>query len=201
MSEGRKFGYARVSTDDQDNAIQEVALLAAGCACVFAEKMTGTKLNGRVQLDALLKAVRKGDTIVVVRIDRLARNTRDLLNLVHDLTDKGVALRALTQDIDTSGLMGKLMLTVLAMVAEFETGLRKERQMAGIAKAKAAGVYKGRPFEVDAAKVRELKASGKGVSAIARELGASRPSVYRALNAVVDEPRRMAKTRKPNKAA
>jgi DNA invertase Pin-like site-specific DNA recombinase len=178
----RKYGYARVSTVDQDLSIQYAALEAAGCITVFAEKQSGTSVGKRSQLRTLLDVVQEGDEVVITRIDRLARSMKDLQDIVHELKGKGVSLRATEQPIDTSSAAGKAFLDMLGVFAEFETNLRKERQLEGIAKAKAAGVYaknKGRNATIDAAKVKELHASGMGATAIAEELGITRSSVYR----------------------
>jgi hypothetical protein len=137
------YGYARVSTTDQDLAIQEAALKAAGCTVIRAEKVSGTSLAGRTELETLLAFMRPGDTLVVTRVDRLARSLRDLQNLVHELRERGVHLRATEQPIDTSTAAGKAFLDMLGVFAEFETNLRRERQLEGIAAAKQRGVYKG----------------------------------------------------------
>src|SRR5215217_7911708 len=138
------YGYARVSTTDQDLALQEAALHAAGCEMIRAEKRSGTTTAGRSELQTLLDFARKGDVIVVTRIDRLARSIADLAAVVRTLESKGVALRATEQPIDTSTAAGRCFLQMLGVFAEFETAIRRERQMEGIAKAKAEGVYKGR---------------------------------------------------------
>jgi DNA invertase Pin-like site-specific DNA recombinase len=173
------YGYARVSTEDQNLDIQLAALKAAGCEKIRSEKITGTSTNDRQELRTLLEFVEAGDTIVITRIDRLARSIGDLQDIVRDLKAKGVALKATEQPIDTSTAAGKCFLDMLGVFAEFETNLRKERQMEGIAKAKAAGVYKGRPPSIDCAKVLELKAEGWKPSQIAKKLSISRASVYR----------------------
>lgn len=178
------YGYARVSTNDQDLGLQEATLRAAGCEMIRSEKKSGTTTSGRTELQTLMEFSRKGDTIVVTRIDRLARSIADLAVLVRTLEEKGVALRATEQPIDTSTAAGRCFLQMLGVFAEFETNLRRERQLEGIAKAKAAGVYagKGRPASVPAERIREMQANGMGPSAIAKELGVSRMSVHRALN-------------------
>jgi DNA invertase Pin-like site-specific DNA recombinase len=178
-STSRIFGYARVSTEDQDTSIQVTALEAAGCITVFAEKKSGTKRDGRTELETLLKCVREGDTVLVTRIDRLARSMKDLQDIVYDLKKRGVDLKATEQPIDTSNSAGKAFLDMLGVFAEFETNLRKERQMEGIRKAKAEGVYKGRKPSLDAAKIKELSEKGWGPTAIAEELEIARSSVYR----------------------
>src|ERR1700756_2330876 len=175
------IGYARVSTTDQDLAIQQAALKAAGCEVIRSEKMSGTSRDGRTELATLLDFIRRGDTLVVTRIDRLARSIGDLQDIVRALKAKGASLKATEQPIDTSTAAGKAFLDMLGVFAEFETNLRKERQLEGIAKAKEAGVYKGRPASIDADHVRELKAQGVGPTKIAKALGIGRASVYRAL--------------------
>ena len=173
------YGYARVSSTDQDLALQEAALKAAGCTVIRSEKVSGTSRDGRTELQTVLDFIGKGDELVVTRIDRLARSIGDLQDIVRSLKAKGASLRATEQPIDTSTAAGKAFLDMLGVFAEFETNLRRERQMEGIAKAKAAGVYKGRPPEIDADKVRELKAQGVKASDIARRLKIGRASVYR----------------------
>lgn len=175
------IGYARVSTEDQDCSIQEAALGAAGCNIVRSEKKSGTARNGRTELATVLAFLQAGDTLVVTRVDRLARSVKDLEDIVAALRDRGAFLRATEQPVDTSTPAGKAFLQMLGVFAEFETALRRERQMEGIAKAKAAGVYKGRPASVNASQVRQLRAEGKRPVDIARLLGIGRASVYRAL--------------------
>lgn len=175
------IGYARVSTDDQDCAIQEAALRAAGCTVVRSEKRSGTTTAGRDELDTVLSFVRPGDTLMVTRIDRLARSVADLEGIVGALREKGAHLRATEQPIDTSTPAGVAFLQMLGVFAQFETAIRRERQMEGIAKAKAAGVYKGRKPSVPVEAVRSLKAEGVNPSEIAKRLGIGRASVYRAL--------------------
>jgi DNA invertase Pin-like site-specific DNA recombinase len=177
------YGYARVSTVDQNLSIQLDALTAAGCTVVRSEKVTGTSTNGREELATLLQFLREGDTLVVTRIDRLARSLRDLQNIVHDLRKRGVTLKATEQPIDTSTAAGKCFLDMLGVFAEFETNLRRERQIEGIARAKINGIYagKGRPASIDAVRIREMKSQGFGPTAIDKTLGIGRESVYRVL--------------------
>jgi DNA invertase Pin-like site-specific DNA recombinase len=177
------IGYARVSTDDQDCTVQENALRTAGCTIIRSEKHTGTTTAGRSELETVLSFLRPGDTLMVTRIDRLARSVADLERIVARLHEKGAHLRATEQPIDTSTPAGVAFLQMLGVFAQFETAIRRERQMEGIAKAKAAGVYKGRKPSVDAALVRSLRDQGLGGSEIARKLGIGRASVYRALQA------------------
>lgn len=176
------YGYARVSTTDQDLTVQEAALKAAGCDVIRSEKVTGTTIEGRAELANLLDFIRSGDVLVVTRVDRLARSIGDLQDIVRELKTKGASLRATEQPIDTGTAAGKAFLDMLGVFAEFETNLRKERQLEGIAKAKAAGIYKGRKPSIDVAEVRRLKAEGIGPAEIARRLGIGRASVYRLLS-------------------
>ena len=176
------IGYARVSSVGQSLDLQIEALTAAGCEKIFAEKMSGRSTKDRVELANALEFVREGDTFMVTRLDCLARSVSDLHHIMQCLTEKGAEFSCLLQsDVVTSTTTGKLMLSILGAVAEFETDLRRERQMEGIAKAKAAGRYKGRPAKIDASEIKTLKDRGMGASAIARELKIGRASVYRVL--------------------
>ena len=176
-----KVGYARVSSLSQSTDIQKEALTKAGCNPVRTEKKSGSTTEGRTELATIIDLLQEGDVLCVHKLDRLGRNTRDVLNLVHELSERGCSLQVLEPAIDTSGPMGTMMLTVLGMVSEMELGFIKERQKAGIEKAKAAGVYKGRPMSLDHDKIKQLKAEGMGATAIARELGCSRGAIYKAL--------------------
>lgn len=176
------YGYARVSTLNQDLTAQRQALRAAGCRVIRAETASGSRRDGRTELQALLDFVQPGDSLVVTRIDRLARSVRDLQDMVHELKGRGVALRATEQPVDTSTAAGKAFLDMLGVFAEFETNLRRERQLEGIALAKARGAYRGRKPSIDTTEVRRLRdQDGLGPTAIARRLGIGRASVYRAL--------------------
>lgn len=177
-----KIGYARVSTTDQDLSLQLAALAAAGCGVIRSEKITGSTVTGRAELRTVLDFIGNGDTLVVTRIDRLARSLGDLQDIVRELKAKGASLIATEQPIDTGTAAGKAFLDMLGVFAEFETNLRRERQMEGIAKAKAAGVYKGGKTRIVADEVRRLAGEGMGASAIARQLGIGRASVYRLLD-------------------
>ena len=176
-------GYARVSSSSQNLDLQLEQLANAGCEKVFAEKVTGTSRNDRQALADCLDWVREGDTLVVTRLDRLARSGRDLHDIIAQLSAKRTGFRCIQQGaVDTTTSMGKLILGILGAVAEFETDIRKERQREGIERAKAAGVYKGRKRTVDRQEVRRLNLSGVGASEIAQRLGIGRASVYRALS-------------------
>jgi len=175
------IGYARVSTTDQNLELQENALRAAGCDVIRSEKRSGTTTAGRDELRTVLDFLRKGDVLTVTRIDRLARSIGDLQDIVRAVKAKGASLKAIEQPIDTSTAAGKCFLDMLGVFAEFETNLRRERQLEGIASAKARGVHKGRKASIDPAKVKKMKADGVGASAIAKALKIGRASVYRAL--------------------
>ena len=149
---------------------------------IRAETASGSKRDGRTELQTLLDFLHAGDTLVVTRIDRLARSLRDLQDIVHELKQKGVALRATEQPVDTGTAAGKAFLDMLGVFAEFETNLRRERQLEGIKAAKERGAYKGRKPSIDAAELRRLRDEEKlGPAAIARRLGIGRASVYRVL--------------------
>ena len=124
-----KYGYARVSSSGQDLTIQVEALTNAGCETIRQEKVSGTSIQGRDELNTLLEFLREGDELVVTRVDRLARSIRDLQNIVYDLDKKGVVLSATEQPIQTNTSAGKCFLDMLGVFGEFETNLRKERQM------------------------------------------------------------------------
>lgn len=174
------IGYARVSSVGQSLDVQEAALREAGCEKVFAEKRSGRKAADREQLGLALDFIREGDTLVVTRLDRLARSVIDLHQIIAQVTEKGAAFRVLQQSgIDTSTSTGKLTMAVLAAVAEFEADIRAERQRDGIEAAKARGVYKGRPATVDAAAIKAALATGERPSALAKRLGVARSTVYR----------------------
>lgn len=181
------IGYARVSSRGQSLAVQEAALVAAGVKPehLYSEKVSGRKREGRVELEDLLRrGVRKGDTVVCTRLDRLARSTRDLLQIADTLENKGVHLKVLEQPIDTSTAAGKLFFTILGAFGEFEASIRAERQREGIDAALAKGdasPFKGRPATIDTNNVAKLKAEGYSPTKIAAKLGIARSSVYRYL--------------------
>nr|WP_254911386.1 recombinase family protein [Sphingomonas sp. CDS-1] len=177
------IGYARVSTSSQSTDIQVSKLKEAGCSVIRMEKVSGRSREGRSELETVMDFIQAGDTLVVAKLDRLGRSTRDVLNLVHELEERGASLRVLEPAIDTSGPMGKVVLTVLGMVSEMELGFIRERQKDGIEKAKAEGRYKGRPVTLDGDELRRLKAEGLGATEIARRLHCSRSAVYKVLGA------------------
>lgn len=174
-----RIGYARTSTTDQNLDAQITALEAAGCTMIRREQKSGTKLEGRKELQTILDFIHAGETLVVTRIDRLARSLRDLQIIADKLKQKNAHLMATEQPVDTSTAAGKAFFDMLGVFAEFETNLRRERQAEGIANAKAKGVYKGRPTKIDRREIEKLLGAGKRPSDIARVMGISRTTVYK----------------------
>jgi DNA invertase Pin-like site-specific DNA recombinase len=175
-------GYARVSTTDQNTDTQVERLQAAGCTIIRTEKASGGTREGRDELASVIEFMRVGDALVVVKLDRLGRSTRDVLNIVHELEQRGASLRVLEPAVDTAGPIGKVVLTVLGMVAEMELGFIRDRQRAGIERAKAKGVYRGRPVSFDHARIVALREQGMGATEIAKAVGCKRGAVYKVLN-------------------
>lgn len=173
-----RIGYARTSTTDQNLAAQIAALRNAGCEVIREEQKSGASLEGRPQLMTILDFIHAGETLVVTRIDRLARSLPDLQIITDRLKGKGAHLFATEQPVDTSTAAGKAFFDMLGVFAEFETNLRRERQAEGIAAARKRGIYKGRPPKVDRAEILIRLQQGQGPSKIARELGISRGTVY-----------------------
>jgi len=176
-----KIGYARVSTAGQDLELQTVALKEAGCEVIRAEAVSGGSRAQRKELETVLQFLRAGDVLVVTRLDRLARSMVDLLAIAQEVEARGAVFQCIEQPIDTGSAAGRLQMQMLGAFAEFERSILHERQKAGIAKAKAAGKYKGRPATIDAAQIKAMQDAGKGASAIARELNIARTSVYRVM--------------------
>ncbi|TNM65068.1 recombinase family protein [Aliirhizobium smilacinae] len=180
------IGYARTSTLDQTYGLdaQLHELEAAGCEKVFKEQLSSVDKE-RPELTRALDYAREGDVFVITKLDRLARSMTDLVRIKDTLEAKGVTLKILNLNIDTSTPTGKLMLSLLGSIAEFERDIMLERQREGIARAKADGKYKGRAptAQRKADDVKRLKAGGKTAEQIVVELGISRSSVFRALRA------------------
>lgn len=179
----KRLGYSRVSTADQNPDSQRDALLKAGVDEIFLDTFTGTK-SSRPQLDRMKEQLRQGDTIVITRLDRLGRSTKDLLNLVSDLQEQGVNLEVIEQNINTSTPEGKLFFTLVASFAEFEREIMRARTIDGLASARARGRVGGRKPAMSNAKIataKQMYAEGKFVKEIAEVLGVSRPTIYRAL--------------------
>jgi len=175
-----RIGYARISTADQTLDVQIAALEAAGCTMIRTETRSGATLDGRPELKTILDFIHPGETLVVTRIDRLARSMHDLQTIVSVLKKKGAHLAATEQPVDTSTAAGKAFFDMLGVFAEFETNLRRERQAEGVAAAKRRGVYRGRPPRIDMEAIRERLAKGLSPTVIARDFGISRGTVYKA---------------------
>ena len=181
---GKLFGYAKISTTDQDLALQREALERACVNVIFEEKASGTKRVGRIELQKVLSVLGDGDALVVTCLDRLGRSMRDLANIAHEIEQTGAHLKVIEQSVDTSTAAGRAFYGMLAVFAAFETDVRRERQLEGIAMAKRQDVYKGGQPRLDKLRVTELSSQGLGPAAIARKLGMARSSVYRLLEQV-----------------
>jgi DNA invertase Pin-like site-specific DNA recombinase len=179
------LGYGRVSTDEQDVDSQKMAMLSIGAVVVFSDTGSGSSLQGRDQLEAAIRLLDAGDTLLALHPDRLARDTGDLLTIAKRVVAKGAILRIHDPQIvfDGSDIMGEVMLTIFGMVGMVEKHFIKARQRRGIEAAKAKGIYKGRPPSIQPADVQELRAQGLGATEIAKRLNIARASVYRALAA------------------
>jgi len=179
------LGYARVSAKDQDFNGQVDRLKSAGCDRVYAEKVSGKSTNGRHELDRALKALRPGDTLIVVRLDRLARSIRVLLSLLDDIKAAGARFRALDDPwCDTTTPQGELILTVMGGLAEFERKLIRQRCDERIKRAKAQGKKFGPKFKLDAGQrkvLAERYASGETMRTLAIEYGVGEATIWRAL--------------------
>ncbi|MEG8180244.1 recombinase family protein [Nocardia terpenica] len=179
------IGYARVSTTDQDPQLQLDALKTAGAKRIFTDHGVSGAKTQRPELDRCLDHLREGDVLAVWKLDRLGRNTVHVLQLIEQLTERGIGFRSLTEGLHTDGPMGKAMLTIMAAFAQLERDTMIERTRAGLAAAAANNRKGGRPRKVDdedAAKARELKAKGLTAKDIAKMLGCSRATVYRYLS-------------------
>lgn len=174
------IGYARTSTIDQNLDAQMIALKAAGCSVVRTEQKSATSLDGREELKTILDFIQAGETLVVTRIDRLARSLSDLQAIVTRLKEKGAHLAATEQPVDTSTATGKAFFDMLGVFAEFETNLRRERQAEGIAAAKDRGVYRGRKPKIDMIEIQKRLRDGQSPTSIARDMKISRGTVYKA---------------------
>ena len=178
----QRIGYARVSTDDQNLDLQRDALLKAGCGTIYEEAVSG-KSADRPELEQCRKALRAGDTLVVWRLDRLGRSLPDLVQIVAELEQQGVAFESLTEKIETSSAAGKLVFHVFAALAEFERNLIRERTHAGLAAARARGRKGGRKPALTPQQVREIKALLRDpsipVASIADRYGVSRATIYK----------------------
>jgi DNA invertase Pin-like site-specific DNA recombinase len=182
----KNIGYAKVSAGDQDLCLQIEKLKAAGCDKVYSEKVSGQSTNGRHELTKAMKALEPGDTLIVARLDRLARSIRDLLNLVDTIKAAGAGIKALDdQWLDTTSAHGELILTIMGGIAEFERKLIRSRCEAGIARAKAMGKHLGRKSVLDAGqrrKIAERHANGESMAKLALDYEVGVATIHRALH-------------------
>jgi DNA invertase Pin-like site-specific DNA recombinase len=180
-----RYGYARVSSSTQDYQGQVDALKAEGCERIFSEKASAKSTNGRREFERLIRALNPGDTVVVTKLDRLARSSRDLHNILHQLKDISCGFVSLGESwCDTTTDVGRLMLTIMGGIAEFERGLIRKRCEEGIERAKAKGTRFGRPNALDASqkrKIAERYAEGETMAELAREYECGEATIWRAL--------------------
>lgn len=175
------IGYARVSTEDQNLDLQLDALRAAGCDRIFEDRLSGSVAQ-RPGLTETISFVRKGDTLVVWRLDRLGRSLKNLIEVVGQLEGRGIGLRSLQEAIDTSSSTGRLVFQIFGALAEFERNLIRERTMAGLAAARARGKQSGRPMKLDAVQVQHLydlyDERKRPIAEICRLVGIAKPTLY-----------------------
>jgi DNA invertase Pin-like site-specific DNA recombinase len=180
-----RYGYARVSTSKQDYAIPVDALKGVGCEMIFTEKASAKSTNGRTEFKRLMRALKPGDTVVVTKLDRLARSSRDLHNILHELEEGACGFVSLGESwCDTTTDVGKLVLTIMSGIAEFERKLIQARCEEGIAKARAKGKKFGRPSALDAGqrrKIAERYANGETMAELAREYECGEATIWRTL--------------------
>ena len=181
-----KVGYARTSSLQQVGGLESQIkkLEEYGCEKIFKEQVSGTSTDGRDQLKECLKFVREKDELVCVRVDRIARSSYDLQCIVKELKEKGVDISATDQPISTKDATSKCFLDMLGVFAELENSIRAERQASGVARAKLLGKYKGGKSKIDVEQIKKLKGEGLGATAIAKQMGIHRDSVYRLLKKV-----------------
>ena len=180
-----RYGYARVSTAKQDYTIQVDALKAAGCEKIFTEKFSAKSTDNRIEFKRLMRALNPGDTVVVTKLDRLARSSRDLLNILHELEEGACGFVSLGEAwCDTTSEIGKLVITIMSGIAQFERSLILSRTEAGIAKARAQGKKFGRPSALDIGqkrKIAERYAASETMAELAAEYEVGEASIWRAL--------------------
>ncbi|HEY2528511.1 MAG TPA: recombinase family protein [Xanthobacteraceae bacterium] len=180
-----KYGYARVSTEKQDYTAQVEALLALGCQHVYAENVSGKSTNGRHELATMLKALKPGDTVVVTKLDRIARSSRDLHNILGDLQDHDVGFVSLGESwCDTTSDVGRFLVTIMGGLAEFERSLIRARCEAGIARARAQGKKFGRKAKLDNGqrrKIAERYGAGETMAELAKDYGVGEATIWRVL--------------------
>lgn len=176
-----RIGYARVSTTDQDLDVQLARLTHEGCSIIRSEKVSGASREGRSELATIIDFLHPDDELVVTRLDRLGRDTRDVLNIIHDCEQRKAFVTVLDPHVSTRGEMGHIVLTVLGMVAQMERRFIKERQHEGIRQAKEKGIYRGGKQRFDRDHIHSLAAKGISITEIAKTVGCSRMQVYRIL--------------------
>jgi DNA invertase Pin-like site-specific DNA recombinase len=180
-----KYGYARVSSNTQDHAAQVEALQAAGCERIFSEKASGKSTNGRPEFAKLMKALDHGDVVAVVKLDRLARSSRDLQNILHELQEKGCGFVSLGERwCDTTTDVGRLVMTIMGGIAEFERNLIRKRCEEGIQRAKRKGTKFGRPTALDPSqrrRIAERYTAGETMAELARDYECGEATIWRAL--------------------
>ncbi len=179
----RLFGYARVSTSQQslDTQIKRLKEEGVKVSRIFTDKATGSKLD-RKGLELLRVKVEEGDVVIVTKLDRLGRDTADMIKLIKEFDSMGVAVKFLSDGISTEGSMGKMVVTILSAVAQAERERILERTNEGRIEAKAKGVVFGRKRTINRDKIRELKKSGKGASEISKIMNIGRSTVYKLLS-------------------
>ncbi|PSO16791.1 recombinase family protein [Bradyrhizobium sp. MOS002] len=180
-----KIGYARVSSGTQDHGAQIEALKAVGCERIFSEKVSGTSINGRPEFARLMKIITQGDVLVVSKLDRLARSSRDLQNILHELQEIGCGFVSLGESwCDTTTDVGRLVMTIMGGIAEFERSLIRKRCEEGIQRARRKGTKFGRPTALDHGQRRRLAeryAAGETMAELAREYECGETTIWRAL--------------------
>ena len=183
-----KYGYARVSSDTQDYAAQVDALKAAGCEKIYSEKASGKSTNGRPEFNKLMKALLPGDTVAVTKLDRVARSSRDMHNILGELAERNCGFVSLGEGwCDTTSSVGRLVISIMGGIAEFERELIYTRCQAGIAQAKAKGTKFGRKPVLDAGERKRLAeryAAGETMATLAREYDCGEATVWRALRGI-----------------
>jgi DNA invertase Pin-like site-specific DNA recombinase len=183
-----KYGYARVSSTGQNLEAQLTAMKEVGVDKIYKEKVSGRSKDNRTELNKVLSIVEKGDTLVITKIDRIARNLRDGIDIIHELRNKGVAIHVLNMGLIDNTPMGDLIINVLLAVGQFEVDMNRERQREGIAEAKKRGAYKGRPTKYTEKNprlnnalelFRDRETNGYTVNDILEATGIGRGTLYR----------------------
>ncbi|MFK0336998.1 recombinase family protein [Agrobacterium deltaense] len=177
-----RIGYARVSTIDQDLEIQQQRLKAEGCQIIRCEKISGASRYNRTELETIIEFLRERDELIVTRLDRLGRDTRDVLNIVHECQQRGASVTILDPPVSTKGEVGQIIITVLGMVAQMERRFIKERQKEGIERAKKNGLFRGGKIRLDHSLIRRLHDEGHSVNSISKIIQCSRMQIYRIIS-------------------